>query len=64
MCWPADSSVRRATSTAATHAGCTRIPSIGESVSTPIRSPVGRSLFIAAAKDVRGVDGDHHAPGS
>lgn len=30
MCRPADSSVRRATSTASTHAGCTRIPSIGE----------------------------------
>ena len=59
-----DSSVRRVLSTALVQAGSTAIPSIGESLSIPIRSLLGGASVMHPTKDVSGVGGDHHAPGS
>src|SRR5262244_2336659 len=62
--WPAEASAETVVSTAAAHAGSTASPSIGEPASTPIRSPLGGSMVIAAAKDPGGAGGDHQAAGS
>jgi hypothetical protein len=40
------------------------IPSIGDAVSAPIRSPAGGDPSSAPASDVAGVGGDHHEAGS
>ena len=64
MWWPAASSARSVDSTAVTHTGSTLIPSSSDSVSTPIRRPLGADAAAALAKVVDGVGGDHQAPGS